>query len=499
MSVFTKAPFRVLCDGMKGENYWTHGCMAYAAACLGLPAQYDYQFFNCYAGDSVTLIFSKDPRQDVWYFTRAHTEEGLQRCFHAMGYDHIYIKDITDANRADFYPKIRDSLDRGLPVLARGGSTDALAIEWNCIVGYDADTLWYLICDRETAEPVPQAAFKELVFICDRISKPVSVAEGYREAVMRVPELLTRPANDRYSYGIQAFYDWAKQLTDGSLAQVPEEDLSIWNVHGTYLCMLGSNGGGYGLFEQVLEYFPEFSFIKRILPCYARLSEIFETLAYRDGGVCGGFDMTKADVRRPEVCAHAAALITEAAKISEDIVHIYDGVRIGETLVDTIVYKDVVLEVIQMDASIWAGKLGFAQNLTDEPDIGGLSAAHDAVQDLPLDGAVNPAFSVCISIDYWRNGAVPRGMMFGRQVSEKMQAEMFDVYEMPASLYIRLEATAEIGEKLFGRPLAGIWELFDCIRTVMKMNGYEMNDNGAQEFECYGEKWSGAYVQVKKV
>ena len=56
MPVLTKAPLRVLCDGMKGENYWTHGCMAYMAACLGLPEAYHYQFFNCYSGDSVTLL-----------------------------------------------------------------------------------------------------------------------------------------------------------------------------------------------------------------------------------------------------------------------------------------------------------------------------------------------------------------------------------------------------------------------------------------------------------
>lgn len=48
MSVKTNAPLRVLCDGMKGENYWLHGCMAYLAACLGLPDKYNYQFFNCY-------------------------------------------------------------------------------------------------------------------------------------------------------------------------------------------------------------------------------------------------------------------------------------------------------------------------------------------------------------------------------------------------------------------------------------------------------------------
>ena len=86
MTGMTKAPLRVLCDGMKGENYWLHGCMAYLAACLGLHEKYNYQFFNCYSGDSVTQIFSKDPYREVWSYSHECTAEALERCFHAIGY-----------------------------------------------------------------------------------------------------------------------------------------------------------------------------------------------------------------------------------------------------------------------------------------------------------------------------------------------------------------------------------------------------------------------------
>lgn len=113
MPVLTKAPLRVLCDGMKGENYWTHGCMAYMAACLGLPEAYHYQFFNCYSGDSVTLLFSKDPAREVRCLSHELTEEGLERDFRALGYSYTYISGITEETRAGYLERIRESLDRG--------------------------------------------------------------------------------------------------------------------------------------------------------------------------------------------------------------------------------------------------------------------------------------------------------------------------------------------------------------------------------------------------
>ena len=181
MPVLTKAPLRVLCDGMKGENYWTHGCMAYMAACLGLPEAYHYQFFNCYSGDSVTLLFSKDPAREVRCLSHELTEEGLERDFRALGYSYTYVSGITEETRAGYLERIRESLDRGLPVMARGGDSDAMRIEFNCIVGWEEDALLYLFCDKDKAEKVAGAAFTELVFAGEKIAEPLSAADGYRD------------------------------------------------------------------------------------------------------------------------------------------------------------------------------------------------------------------------------------------------------------------------------------------------------------------------------
>ena len=37
---------RMICDGMKGQNYLFNGCMEYMMECLGESKEYDYWFFQ---------------------------------------------------------------------------------------------------------------------------------------------------------------------------------------------------------------------------------------------------------------------------------------------------------------------------------------------------------------------------------------------------------------------------------------------------------------------
>ncbi len=321
MTIKTKAPLRILCDGMKGENYWLNGCMAYLAACLRLHEKYNYQFFNCYSGDSVTQVFSKDPTKDVWSYSHECTDEALKRCFHAIGYGYTYVSSIREPEEC--LPMIRESLERGLPVFARGGgSTDGQKIEFNCIVGYDDDALYYLFCDEDQATKVTEYDFRELVFVGKKTAEPIPLGEGYLEALHRVPALLNRPATDEFSFGIQAFSDWAEQLANGSLSHVPAEKLTVWGIHGTYLCMLGSNGSGFGLYDKVFGFYPDMTWLGEVKKHYDELSEIFHTLAYRNSGLCGGFDMTLEDARNPDKMRPVCEQIRRAAEVTGQVAEI---------------------------------------------------------------------------------------------------------------------------------------------------------------------------------
>ena len=318
MATKTKAPLRILCDGMKGENYWLNGCMTYLAACIDLPEDYNYQFFTCISGDSVTQVFSKDPGRDVWAYSHECTAEALKRCFRAIGYEYIYISSIKEPQ--DCLSMIRETLERGLPVFARGGgTTDVHEIEFNCIVGYYEDALYYLFCDKDHETRVTVYDFRELVIPGEKTDEPVPLNEAYRKALCQVPAMLTLKATDEFSFGIQALNDWAEQLENGSLAGYDNPWHNVWSVHGTYLCMLGSNGSGFGLYDKVLQYYPEMIWLQDVRKQYDVLSDIFQTLAYKDGGVCGGFDMKPEDVQDPEKMKPVCVLIRQAAEIHREI------------------------------------------------------------------------------------------------------------------------------------------------------------------------------------
>ncbi len=150
---------------------------------------------------------------------------------------------------------------------------------------------------------------------------------------------------------------------------------------------------------------------------------------------------------------------------------------------------------------IWVGKTAYAPNLTDEPDIGKLLKEYQALISIEKKELINPEWDAAISIDYWREGGAPRGMMFGAETYTDEQAECFDLYKMPPSLFIRVQNNKDAA-RLLGKDKCENWELFVFMKsTIMPRYGYQFNENGAQEIEYYHHN-SGttyAYTPVIKI
>lgn len=170
----------------------------------------------------------------------------------------------------------------------------------------------------------------------------------------------------------------------------------------------------------------------------------------------------------------------------------------GETPVNTFSEQNVFFELVRCPATIWCGAIGYAPACAGEPDIGGLLRKYQQQCQIPKVQLAAPGWSGCISIDYWQNGAVPRGMMFMQQVLTAQQDPAHDVYTMPESLYLRVARTKENAQAAFGRDKCDLWELFGVIRQAMAAHGYAINPNGAQEMElyCHAEGRAYAYVPV---
>ena len=172
----------------------------------------------------------------------------------------------------------------------------------------------------------------------------------------------------------------------------------------------------------------------------------------------------------------------------------------GETLVKTILHNNIPMELIQVPATIWCGSIAYAPNLTDEPDIPALLQKYQANCQYPKLHRANPAWDNCISIDYWQEGKVPRGMVFSQQVTSDEQDPAHDIYRMPRSLYIRIACTKEVSQAAFGKDECGVWELFGVIKDALNTLGYRFAENGAQEIEMYnhGAGLAYAYVPVEE-
>lgn len=172
----------------------------------------------------------------------------------------------------------------------------------------------------------------------------------------------------------------------------------------------------------------------------------------------------------------------------------------GECFVRQFSYKGALVELVHCPATIWCGTVAYACDCTSEPDIEGLLRRYQAQCGIPKEERANPDWSCCISIDYWQNGAVPRGMCFAQQVLTETQDAAHDVFAMPESLYLRAAATKENASVIFGKDSCEVYELFGFLREAMKAAGYSVGTNGAQEIEMYNHEagMAYAYVQVKK-
>lgn len=112
-----------------------------------------------------------------------------------------------------------------------------------------------------------------------------------------------------------------------------------------------------------------------------------------------------------------------------------------------------------------------------------------------------PVCGITLSVNF-RLDESKRAMGFVRETAAEEQPEAVDVYEMPASLYIRAY-TDKYPAQLLTKKQCEIWGLFAYIRNYfMPAHGFKTNENGAQEMEIYDmdeHKTGCAYMPVIRV
>ena len=147
-------------------------------------------------------------------------------------------------------------------------------------------------------------------------------------------------------------------------------------------------------------------------------------------------------------------------------------------------YRGIDFEVVERPDVFWVGCLGYAHNLTDEPDIGATLRRFQAlVSSVPIREKVNPDWSAALSIHYGC-GDQPRGMMFGNESFTADQDERYDVLVQPGGLWLRVRNDAGAAQALLGREQAEPSAYFALEMTKEQRNTKQEPGNGGS---CEGD------------
>lgn len=156
-----------------------------------------------------------------------------------------------------------------------------------------------------------------------------------------------------------------------------------------------------------------------------------------------------------------------------------------ERIVETYQYNGISVELIEWKETFWCGKIGYAHNNTDEPDVEEIMNEFMAVNSTQKPNQPEVNASICMSINYLSNER-PNGVMFGYQVFTQEQPEGFDIYKVPTVLYIRVLISAETSNALQCEPWHGGIPPYEWIgEQIAPAFGYVYGDDSLPIFEYY--------------
>ncbi len=309
-----------------GQNYLFNGCMQYLMECLGEDKEYDYWFFSGVTGDSFTQVHRPNYAEYTACFSQDVFDHDLAKsAFDACGYNITYVDEPElFADKPKYIKKVMEHIDRGMPVISRGCEGTG---EFSVICGYenDGDTFYYLKGD-DTEPTAYKSTFQcrldlptGLVFVGDKKQAP-PIADVYRQAVLNIPSHITRAPKDGLVFGRAAFESWADTILDHDFSEMQIDANDTWKIHGTFLCIAGTNGCSRGFLKKALELNPDMEFIHQLLPFYEKQQMLFETM----GNVGGGFDISPEILRSTKLKLPIANKIREFAICCDEILAVFD-------------------------------------------------------------------------------------------------------------------------------------------------------------------------------
>ena len=158
-----------------------------------------------------------------------------------------------------------------------------------------------------------------------------------------------------------------------------------------------------------------------------------------------------------------------------------------EKIVETLDYNGITVEIVEWKETIWCGKIEYAINNTDEPNVEKMSEDYFSLTShaKPVDN-LEDGWSVCISANYL-SGERPNGVMYASLVASDKQPDGFDIYKVPTGKYARISMSEETAKKLGHEPWNGGIPPFEWIgKEIAPKIGYKYGDDKLPIYEYYG-------------
>lgn len=149
-------------------------------------------------------------------------------------------------------------------------------------------------------------------------------------------------------------------------------------------------------------------------------------------------------------------------------------------------------EVVQRPDVIWVGCVDYANNNTDESDIGvTLKRFREELKDVVRKDLINPGWGAVLSINYTCNDK-PCGIMFANETYSDEQDKRFNLFTQPGGLWLRIRNDKNAAA-LLGKEKAEPYEYFAGaqapLQSAARKNGYLQNPNVHLqiEYHCHAE------------
>ncbi|MEA4833367.1 MAG: hypothetical protein VB118_12230 [Oscillospiraceae bacterium] len=316
------------CVGERGENFAFDGACERLMDCLG-EKDLGYWLIAGITGDCFAQVY---PKNHTFYSDRYCVSDYnilyhddctsyIEGIFDKMGYACTYIpKERLLSNKEMYRQTLIAYIDKGLPIMQFKGN-------YSLICGYEEHgnilLQRYPCNDNFEKFSLDETYFadnelKGWIFIGEKKEQKI-LADIYREAVLKMPEILTTET-DKYYFGARAFYAWAKDIENGFYDGKTQDEVDLWGTHTSFVCDFETIAATSGRFlSKALEFNHDLSFISEIISILGRQG------TYANGGLedlGGGFNVTLEALQNIEKRTKIAAKIRKFGDCIDQVVKI---------------------------------------------------------------------------------------------------------------------------------------------------------------------------------